>query len=208
MIHINKQQAPTWFVEFISANPKIRYKDLSNKRYESIRTRLREELSKEQHYICCYCCAEIKGKNCHNEHILPQKSYENDTMDYNNLLASCDGYNKDSQNCGHKKGGSYNSTEFVSPLEENCEDKFKYYMNGEIAETSHQVKATINLLNLNRGDLVKARGNILAQSRKLPKETAEIIYSHPYEGKLQPFCNIVKYFLHNKPELWDDVASR
>ena len=49
---------------------------------------------KEQGYICCYCGCKITEDNMIIEHLLPRSRYPNIELDYNNLLASCDGGRK------------------------------------------------------------------------------------------------------------------
>ncbi len=80
--------------------------------------------------ICCYCCGSLeKGpSSAHNEHVKPQSSYPNDSMDYGNLLASCNNGNT----CGAAKRDTYDDRYFVSPLREDCEDHFSFSQDGRI----------------------------------------------------------------------------
>lgn len=91
MIHIQKVEEPEFMIEFKKKNPKKTY---DSEEFAPYRDRLREILVKEQKNICAYCCARIdrdKSKS-HNEHIEPRnpgKYQSNKSLDYYNIVASC-----------------------------------------------------------------------------------------------------------------------
>ena len=124
MIRIIKANEPSELSAYISKYPTHRYSDLE-KSEEGINVRqiIRKSLVNEQFGLCAYCCCMITddGSSSLSEHIRPQDLFPNDTLDYNNLIASC----KNSDTCGNKKDNDYYA-EFVSPLDENCEDYFRY----------------------------------------------------------------------------------
>ena len=200
MMFIEKQDAPIWYLSYIENNSSIKeYKDLDG----DIRQRLRKGLVDEQFHICGYCCGKIDDISAHNEHIKPQEQCKGrESLDYNNIIASCSGYRISSDTCGHRKDNEYNESQFVSPLSPECEGHFKYFMNGEIIGDDNYAEYTIDLLNLNSGPLKNARKGVLKASMALSCSTASEIYLHPYDGEIQPFCNIVKYFLDNRADLF------
>ena len=73
----------------------------------------------------------------HNEHIEPSHPGKiwQAPADYKNIVASCN----NSETCGNKKGNNYDPQNFVSPLDEDCEDKFTYYPDGKIVEMNIQL---------------------------------------------------------------------
>jgi uncharacterized protein (TIGR02646 family) len=193
MILIEKNPEPEILTEFKRTHEHAKYSDLD----ADTRGALRTALITEQFFICGYCCGEISEHKAHNEHLRPQAKYPKDTLNYNNIIASCNGYRKKSETCGHKKQGEYDVPRFISPLEPDCEQHFKYYISGEIIGLDDKAQDTINLLNLNSAQLMNARRGILAMSGSLGADVAKLIYLQPQAGKLQPFCNIVRYYINN-----------
>ena len=83
MKRISKSDSPEWFEEwkkkFEKENGrKPHYKgDFSTGSRNSAnrRRKLREELLKEQGYICCYCMKRINLDSSHNEHFWPKEVF-------------------------------------------------------------------------------------------------------------------------------------
>lgn len=115
-------------------------------------------------------------------------------MDYQNLVASCDGLNT----CGKKKDCDYDFKRFVSPLDENCESHFRFKFDGKIEGLTEQGKYTIELLNLNAYELVQARKRVYNEccrmSEQLGKEYIQTEYIIPNDGKLYPFVDMINFF--------------
>ena len=168
-------------------------------------------LLSEQGYICCYCCMRIEQSNSHIEHLAPQSKTDAElSVEYTNMLASCGrdtnkpGY-RWPEYCGDKK---QNLAIGVSPLQANCEEFFNYSSTGEILPTAnnlgHQKDAqrTIEVLGLNHYDLTQGRIQALeALQGIMTQEEAELLAQVCHEmdaqGRYQPFCNAVLYFLKN-----------
>ena len=134
-------------------------------------------LLKEQRGLCCYCMKKIsndieKGKTFHVEHFKPKSKYKELSLEYFNLLASCNSNNSKIKTCGHAKGNK--ELEYIpnpACCEKDKKDFFerglKYKTNGEIAvEDSYftnekdKLKAMKDLndvLNLNNELIVNAR---------------------------------------------------
>lgn len=93
-----------------------------------------EALKKEQGFICCYCERELANNNYHIEHHNPQENEIVDPLEFSNMLCSCQRSLKrgDELHCGNSKGCWFEETKFVSPLNPNCETKFKYTFDGHI----------------------------------------------------------------------------
>ncbi len=188
MIYIEKSEEPAWLSEFKKHNPTATYDSESFLRH---RGRLREELVSEQHCLCAYCCRHISNDQTHNEHIEPRhpkKGVSLRSLDYSNIVASCNNKNT----CGNRKKNEYDSEAFVSPLRPECEDVFTYYPDGAVEGNPY----TIDLLNLNEYELKEARKAVYRTIKDLDKETIELIYCQE-EEELPAYYNVIKWFLKN-----------
>ncbi len=189
MIYIEKGEEPVWLSEFKKKNPMATYdSDL----FDGYKEQLRKELVAEQHSLCAYCCSSISNEKAHNEHIEPRnpkKGVSVRSLDYTNLVASCNNKNT----CGSRKKNEYNSEKFVSPLNPNCEDAFLYYSDGIVEGDQY----TIDLLNLNAYELKEARKAIFRIIKDLDKEIIELIYCQENET-LPAYYNVIKWFLKNE----------
>jgi uncharacterized protein (TIGR02646 family) len=112
----------------------------------------KKNLINEQGGICCYCEQKLKTDDSHLEHLLPQKLdvFSESIFEYRNLLCSCqkDLITGDPRHCGNSKGSWYDKQLFVSPLDIDCELKFKYSADGRIKSTDEASKETISHLQL------------------------------------------------------------
>ena len=128
MLHIKKGTEPQFLIDFKKKYPK---KDYDSKEFAEYRPILKAGLIKEQKGLCAYCCGRITEEKSHNEHIEPRHpgKYASDkSLEYTNIVASCN----NPETCGNNKGNSYDAKQFISPLDEKCEEKFTYYPNGTI----------------------------------------------------------------------------
>jgi uncharacterized protein (TIGR02646 family) len=161
MRHIRKTKEPQSFAEWKtieSQTPNCTYENLKNPQ----KRELHEALLKEQGYLCCYCEMRIERQHSHIEHVKPQNPYIELSLDYFNLLASCQGENtpplKKPIHCGQKKG---NELLKISPLDPNCTDFFRYTEAGEIVPDQNRneeaAKNTIDILGLNIDKLKRLR---------------------------------------------------
>lgn len=156
------QEILQWKSKFKNKNGRVpRYSDLNEVENLSHKIFLKNSLISEQGHICCYCCKPIDTKNSHIEHIRPKErdEYRAISLEYENLLASCQGYHDREENCGHSKDDVFNEELFVSPLEENCESLFEFSNRGKIKAVDGNERAgyTIELLNLDTEQLNAAR---------------------------------------------------
>jgi uncharacterized protein (TIGR02646 family) len=177
------------------------YKYLLNPEKEAVHI----SLLSEQGYICCYCCQRVDQTNSHIEHLAPQSKTDSElSVDYTNMLASCGRDPNWPEYCGNKKE---NLAIGVSPLQANCEEFFNYSSTGEILPTAnnlaHQKDAqtTIEVLGLNHFDLTEGRKQAFEALEGITQEEAELLaqvcQQMNAQGRYQPFCNAVLYFLKN-----------
>lgn len=156
------QEILQWKSKFKNKNGRVpRYSDLNEVENLPHKIFLKNSLISEQGHICCYCCKPIDTKNSHIEHIRPKErdEYRAISLEYENLLASCQGYHDREENCGHSKDNAFNEKLFVSPLEENCESLFEFSDRGKIkaADGNERAAYTIEILNLDTEQLNAAR---------------------------------------------------
>lgn len=120
---------------------------------------VKEQLIAEQLGMCCYCEVLISLDACHIEHLQPKSVYPQNMFAYENLLVSCN----QKGSCGRKKGKWYSSA-LVSPLDQDCEKRFTYTLDGRIIPSDKEdVSAfeTIEKLGLNCSQLKDRRRSII-----------------------------------------------
>lgn len=123
---------------------------------------VKDSLMKEQGYICCYCERRLTDDDSHIEHFNPQSNNAVDTLDYTNMLCSCQDQLKkgDPRHCGHSKGNWFDENRLISPLDLNCEGRFAYTADGKIQPANKSDNAatmTIEKLMLDIGILNESR---------------------------------------------------
>ena len=210
MKYIQKGKEPQVFSEWKAKQRPLgvnynNYNDFRNPEKDSVHS----SLLSEQGYICCYCCQRVDKTNSHIEHLDPQSKTDAElSVEYTNMLASCGrDTNKPDYRwpdyCGNKKGDLAIK---VSPLQANCEEFFNYSSTGEILPTANNLaqqkdaQTTIEVLGLNHYDLMQGRIQALeALQGIMTQEEAELLaqvcQQMNAQGRYQPFCNAVLYFL-------------
>ena len=179
---------------------------------------LKEGLVEEQGSICCYCCKRIVRENSHIEHFRPKGNprYVKLSLEYDNLLASCQGYNNAKENCGHRKGNEFDEKLMISPLEKDCEDNFKYSSRGKIMAVDGNVRAkyTIEALKLDSPQLNAARemamwesGAMEVTSEEECRELLERFRKKDENGRYVGFCDVVVYQLEKRLAHFDCVKD-
>nr|WP_262415180.1 retron system putative HNH endonuclease [Pseudomonas fluorescens] len=182
------------------ANSKLRYGSLPPEERQSIRA----ACIKEQRGLCAYCCQSITVEAAHNEHIEAQDKTPARTLDFSNIVASCE----NRSHCGH---GRKTKRLTLTPLMDECENELKFYLNGLVKGTSDRARASIQALNLghteesNRGLVGRRRSmveTLIYGSRLTPEELLDIEdkellnmladeFASPVEGNLQPFSPVL-----------------
>lgn len=105
------------------------------------------------------------------------------------MVASCYGFQGE-ETCGSKKGNDYDEGQFISPLNQECEDVFQYLPNGKIEGDTY----TIDLLNLNSYKLRKAREAVYKTLLDMDEQTIRLVYDDN-EEQLPPFTNVIRWYL-------------
>lgn len=143
----------------------------------STKTALKADLLDEQGFLCCYCQQRTSSANGQIDHFLPKDTRKDKIFDYDNLLGSCDGGNKERRDnpastvktfpefCDASKG---NHILNINPLGVGCESNFFYQVSWTEADLSDmeitihgnnnpQADQDIQRLNLNVSHLVNKR---------------------------------------------------
>ncbi len=168
MKKINKQNQPTELQQWRDKNGKVP----ENLKYGCggfPNDAVLNALLAEQGFLCAYTLLKISAAKAHIEHVKPQAQCQNgEDVAWNNMVACfpqpC------AQNPGYgavQKDSWWDESEFVSPLAETCESRFKFKNDGSItiaAAADTAAKTTIKKLNLDCDRLREARKNAILKA--------------------------------------------
>lgn len=212
MKYIQKNPEPQEIIEwkrtFKNKNHRLpQYKDIVGD--AACKAILKEKLLSEQGNICCYCCKRIAAGNSHMEHFRPKgnEQYRMLSMEYENLLASCQGFHGKGENCGHTKANEFDEDLMISPLEKDCEEHFKFSSRGKIkaADGNNRAAYTIGLLNLDTPAVNAAREAAMWESGAMEDLTQEECRrllkkysSRDKKGQYAEFCDAIIYQLKKR----------
>ncbi len=182
-------------------NPQSRYQDLD----DATRRSIRACLLREQHGLCAFCCKALGSVDeCHNEHLRAQATHPSETLDYDNLVASC--------NTKRQCGDAHGSQDLpLTPLMPECETEFRFRLSGRVEGRTDRARETIRVLNLgdreeNNKALIEKRKQLCdaliwqsygASADELEIESPDIIallieeISRPQDGLLDPFAPVL-----------------
>jgi len=197
---IVKGEEPEELSQWKRRHPNKSYKDVT----EVERRAIRQAGLNEQYYLCAYCCYSINEDNSHNEHIHPQHVAPNQTLEFHNIVASCN----EPKQCGEAHGAKIIP---LTPLMPECETELKFYLSGKVKGLTERATDTINLLNLGDGNkalinkrkqlvdaLIFGCGSSPDVIQLLEDELLEIIMeeiNQPKDGKLEAFAPILQNIL-------------
>lgn len=159
MKYIQKRQEPVEFRQWKTQNQdlNITFDDL----HSDIKSIVKQELMQEQGYICCYCERRLEERDSHIEHLRPQHPYEDEQLNYQNMICSCMKQLKagEPKHCGALKLNWFEENQFVSPLNSGCETRFEYTEAGEIKprKDDQAAETTIARLGLNIDKIIALR---------------------------------------------------
>ncbi|MBD8090203.1 TIGR02646 family protein [Pseudomonas fluorescens] len=165
MRKITKGDEPTTLTQWKRANPRGRYADLTHEPSQSIR----QACIEEQYGLCAYCCHEITADNARNEHVQAQKLAPNRTVDFSNIVASCDRLKQCDKAHGHQVLP-------LTPLMDECETELKFYISGRVEGLTPRATTSIQVLNL---------GNSHENNRALINARKTLVEALLYEGGVE-----------------------
>lgn len=170
------------------------------------KSELRDALVKEQFFICCYCNDAIKGKPLDTkiEHFLPKETHKQTIFDFQNLLAACNGGEREPERPLHcdsyKLSKDPSQFQLVSPFDADSATHFLFRENGEVAGKTQKGKDTISFLNLDCKRLNLRRKVVIEAyiyDESVDVETLIDEVNEPINGMLQPFCIAILSVLEN-----------
>ncbi|MEO0042076.1 MAG: hypothetical protein RL329_1524 [Bacteroidota bacterium] len=206
-------------------NEKAHYDDFSEKGL------LRTSLLQEQGYICAYCMQRIddnplktkiehwktrdsykkEAEDCSEKGDLKgQKKANEGTLDYNNLIAVCEGKTFNNDHCDTERGKK-NPILTVNPTDKRTIDSIKYLKNGKMYSDDTNIDTDIDKhLNLNLPLLQDNRQKILSdiwiafeirckgknqqQMEEIKKKIVQSFVSKNEMGQFKPYCGVITFF--------------
>lgn len=208
MKNIVKNLKPKEFSEWKKA-PRRKKNPSWNKLYGELKKKVHEALMEEQGFICCYCMNSLNEAN-HIEHVRPQSRFPNKMYCWDNLLVSCqrDPEPPAPRHCGTLKGDWFDENLMISPLDDDCEDHFRFSGDGRIHpidENDQRAIVTIEKLGLDINKLCRYRrdaidgilNGIEEVSRDEKNNLIESYKKKDKKGKFKPFCTAIVYIFAN-----------
>jgi uncharacterized protein (TIGR02646 family) len=196
---IKKGDEPPRLSVWKKENPLGQYNQLT----ENVRPTIRQQALEEQFYLCAYCFQRIKDiTTCHNEHVEAQSLNPQRTLDFTNIVASCNTKNQ----CGKAHKSQFLP---LTPLMNECETELKFKISGRVEGLSDRAITSIQILNLgdnenNNRALIEKRkqlsNSLLWANRIDPEEgleDEEILkilideLAQPQQHQLEPFSPVV-----------------
>jgi len=148
------------------------------------------------------CCQRIDDKNSHNEHIQAQHVASNQTLNFHNIVASC---NKPKQ-CGEA-----HNTKWIplTPLMPECETELEFSLSGRVKGITPRATDAIGILNLGNKELIYTRKQLLyelifthgehpEELQLLDDDLLQILMeeiNQPQDGQLSAFAPILQNIL-------------
>ncbi len=206
---IKKGDEPPSLSKWKKENPRGQYNQLTEDLGAEVRRTIRQYALKEQFYLCAYCCQCIKDIDaCHNEHVEAQSLNLRRTLDFTNIVASCNTENQ----CGkaHKSQSLP-----LTPLMSECETELKFKISGRVEGLNDRAITSIKVLNLgdkenNNRALIEKRkqlSNVLLFDNGIDPdkelEDEELLkmlindLAQPHQDRLEPFAPVVINILRN-----------
>jgi uncharacterized protein (TIGR02646 family) len=196
---IDKGPEPPGLVAWKRRNRRKRYPDLPDVQ----RREIRQQALEEQFYLCAYCCQSIADiDDCHNEHVEAQQLSPNRTLDFTNIVASC--------NTRKQCGAAHKSQVLpLTPLMPECEIELRFKISGRVEGLSERARESIQVLNL--GDHERKNRSLVDKRKRISDalllqngidstdglEDDELLQmviddiSKPERGKLEAFAPVV-----------------
>lgn len=214
---INKGQEPRELTEY-RCKPNAVY---DGPLFTTVKQAIREQLLREQGYLCAYCMKRIDDHQMKVEHWHCQDNYPDEQLDYKNMLGVFLGHEGEpfkQQTCDTRKGNrdlKYNPTNPGHRIEIHI----RFFEDGKIESDDVEFNEQIadipklnkfSVLNLNEFMLINNRRSIWKSiqyvlARKPGSRTSAEIqelleqWSKPdQQGQLQEYCAVAVYYLRKR----------
>ena len=168
-----------------------------------IKQAVKQALLAEQGHLCCYCETRVDEVNGHIEHIEARHRRPELALSYGNMLYCCPETPKGRPTtCGHAR--KPDDPVPVSPLEADCESRFRYTATGDMFPRDENDRAaadTVRILNLNEPTLRRRRAEVYrevvdsqgAVSAAEFRRWIEVELQRDEKGWLTPFWATKRY---------------
>lgn len=200
MRKITKGHEPAALRHWKRVHPKGRYRELTHEE----RNAIRQACIKEQYGLCAHCCDAITLDSAHNEHVEAQRDAQNRTVDFSNIVASCNRLKQ----CGDAHA---HQALPLTALMDECETELKFYLSGRVEGLSPRARTSIQVLNLGdrreknralfnkRRDIINALlfnsrldgSDLTLENTDLMKILEEELQQSDGNGQLKPFSPIL-----------------
>ncbi|MCL9802163.1 TIGR02646 family protein [Pseudomonas sp. AKS31] len=154
MRKILKGAEPASLTQWKIRNHTATYRDLPAEERQSVRT----ACITEQFGLCAYCCQSISVSAAHNEHVAAQDTFPARTLDFSNIVASCE----NRLHCGH---GRKTQPLKVTPFMTECETELKFYLSGRVVGKTDRATESIKTLNL--GDTEESNRGLIEKRKRM-----------------------------------------
>lgn len=209
MKKINKGPEPLALTAWKKANPRASHATYA-KLAQTERQAIRDACTREQFYLCAYCCQSISGHKTDtmNEHVQAQQLAPQLSLSFNNIVASC----TTAKQCDDAHGAQPLP---LTPLMVECETELRFKISGRVEGLTERARASIRVLNL--GD-TEVNNKALIEKRKRLSDALlwangvdpsdgfdddELLLmliddiAQPQDGKLAPFSPVVANILNS-----------
>ncbi|MBE5845303.1 MAG: TIGR02646 family protein [Butyrivibrio sp.] len=178
------------------------------------RRKLRKELAIEQGYICCYCMKRIEQDGSHIEHFRPREKYGEESLEYDNMFASCDGDEKEAQqiywHCDTKKDNWFDER-MPKPTDADYERCVKYHIDGKVSpfhecnDSRYEIeKSMIKHLGLDALYLIRNRRKAIEASELMDEAEYTVsdfmdfirYYDVMHCGRYEEYCGVIIYLMN------------
>lgn len=153
MRKIDKGMEPPSLTRFKRSNKTSRYQDLP----PNERRLIRASCISEQYGLCAYCCQSITVDDALNEHVEAQDHAKNRTLDFSNIVASC----QRPHQCGT---GRKTKPLPLTPLMAECETELKFYLSGLVSGTK---RAMVSIKALNLGHTLESNRGLVGARKQM-----------------------------------------
>jgi uncharacterized protein (TIGR02646 family) len=152
-------------------NPGKRYGDIGDSDMH-IRQDIRVIATKEQYFLCAYCCQAISSNNndTMNEHVEAQCLAPARTLDFTNIVASC----KTPNQCDNSHGSQPLP---LTPLMDECETELLFKISGRVEGLTDRAKEAIRVLNL---------GDAETNNKKLIEKRKQLVHTVLFKNGVDP----------------------
>lgn len=213
MRRIGKTHPPQELNAWRQANQEVNhtYRDLLGTQAHGA---LKSKLLQEQGWLCAYTGRSLDNDSSHVEHIKPQRECaEWEDVEYRNVVAC---FPADGGDISHGYGAPikaswWDEQQFVSPLSEECERRFRFVWSGHVRpcpDDNECARVTIEALGLDAGSLCQLRKARIdgffgfgprTRTRLLSVADARValanIEHRDNNGRLQEFCFVLRQLL-------------